>query len=50
MFLLHEHAWVEGRTAQLVQFKRGFSVPPYYKVSLFVSVEGESAALVPGQV
>lgn len=50
MFLLHEHARVKGRAAELVQFKGRLSVPPHYKVSLFVSVEGEGAAPVSGQV
>lgn len=50
MSLLYEYVRVEGRTVQLVQFKGRLFVLPHYKVSFFVSVEGEGAAPVSGQV
>lgn len=50
MLGLHEHEGVVAGRAVLVQFKGGADIVLHYKVSVFVSVEPERAARVPGEV
>lgn len=50
MFCLHEHEGVVAGTAVFVQLEGGADIILHYKISLFVSVEPESAPQVPSKV